>query len=189
MSTPNPATAEPLQAEWTKHGKFGIDVGHKKCAQCYDTGSRDLLFDAHNAALAAKQQELEQAQQQSDKNADCIEFATEKWHETRQQLAAEQQELEQTQARNAALSASLAVIAHIPNVSENIREIALAHTMDKNAEAFLIGQLRELREQLAAAVEALNEIDESIPRAAKLPLVVEVKEIAKAALAKIGEGK
>jgi hypothetical protein len=40
--------------EWTKFGEAGIDVGHKLLPLCHDTESRDLLFDAHNAALAAE---------------------------------------------------------------------------------------------------------------------------------------
>jgi hypothetical protein len=45
------ASSEPQ--EWRKIGACSIDVGHKKCPQCYDAGSRDLLFDAHNAAIVA----------------------------------------------------------------------------------------------------------------------------------------
>lgn len=39
--------------EWTKDGQFGIEVGDNNLIpMCYNTSSRDLLFDAHNASLA-----------------------------------------------------------------------------------------------------------------------------------------
>jgi hypothetical protein len=44
--------------EWTKHGNFGIDVGHKLLPICHTTASRDLLFDTHNAALFAEGQRV-----------------------------------------------------------------------------------------------------------------------------------
>lgn len=98
-----------------------------------DSGNGEQkLADAHNAALAAER-------------------------EGKRNLAAvaleQEQELTAEQARNAALAASLAVIAHSPNVSEDIRQIALAHTKDKNAGAFLVKQLRDLRQELAAERE------------------------------------
>jgi hypothetical protein len=39
--------------EWTPVGKFGINIGAETFTpKCYDTGSRDLILDAHNAAVA-----------------------------------------------------------------------------------------------------------------------------------------
>jgi DNA repair exonuclease SbcCD ATPase subunit len=191
----HPKKSEQPQ-EWRKDGNWGIDVGHKKCPQCYDTGSRDLLFDAHNAALAAANQAV----------VDAMSLSNEMCEKLEQQLAAanrkyKPQVLQDSEARVEELERQLAAerktkekaIEAWGNRNLKLAE-QLAAEQEKlealNKEAFsVLEENKRLVRQLAAEREKIKLLVAALEKLQKRVLTREQRQIVDDALAKAKEAK